>query len=376
MSVQRKTKSPLGLRLAILTGSVALSLLLIWIMGYLLKDIGNFRTVTSQEILDRHVGVELRESMESQSLIIDRIKQNLGENADRQQYLHESIDTFSRTLDQMIRLSQAVGAVETPAEKDSDVVAISQRQFLAFQGDLQSAKDKELTLTSQLRTEENTLRDLRKVFEEREREARKEWQAIDRRQSFWAAAAKLAFLFPWMAFACWLYLSKRSSLWAPMVYAVDVAVVWRVVWVIHEYFQPDVFRYLLLIVAILICVFILIHLIRSAAQPALAILIRRYREAYRKGQCPTCGFPILMGGEGERAMAIRRLAGKRVTIQIDGDAMEARPYACPSCGEGLFHKCRKCGQTRHTLLPTCRHCGDREMPFDGERPADETVTPS
>jgi hypothetical protein len=48
-------------------------------------------------------------------------------------------------------------------------------------------------------------------------------------------------------------------------------------------------------------------------------------------------------------------------VTPNGAAADAEaPYVCPSCGTTLFARCGRCGAIRHTLLPFCGACGDKQ----------------
>jgi predicted RNA-binding Zn-ribbon protein involved in translation (DUF1610 family) len=192
--------------------------------------------------------------------------------------------------------------------------------------------------------------------------ARVEYNRLVRRREILAAFLKLAILLPALVAAVWLFVRKRSGAFAPVVYAFDVAVLWRMILVIHEHFPKEYYKYVYVVASIAAVVSLLRLLIRSLTRPSPAMLLKRRREAYRKGQCPVCAYPIARGEEARLVQTARALGARRVQVLLSGENSEESPYVCPSCGERLFEECPSCREIRHALLPHCRHCGAETAP--------------
>ena len=99
----------------------------------------------------------------------------------------------------------------------------------------------------------------------------------------------------------------------------------------NDTFPAEYFKYIALGTGIIAVLGFLTRVLRSAAQPQPALLLKRRRESYFKLECPECAYPF----PKER-----------------GDT-----YFCPSCGSGLFEPCSACSTSRHILLPHCLACG-------------------
>ena len=122
----------------------------------------------------------------------------------------------------------------------------------------------------------------------------------------------------------------------------------------HEHFPRKYFKYVLIVVAIVVVARVLVYLLRVMAYPKMDYLLKQYREAYERFLCPVCGFPIRRG-------PLRYLFWTRSTVKKLQLAPEARmapeeTYVCPSCATRLFEECESCRKVRHSLLPACVHC--------------------
>ena len=166
---------------------------------------------------------------------------------------------------------------------------------------------------------------------------------------------QLLFLIPLLLIAVYLYIRRRSSLYASLIHAFGIAILAKVTLVIHEHFPSRYFKYILLLVALAVVVRVLVYLIRVIAFPKLDWLIKQYREAYERFFCPVCEYPIRRGPMKYRFWD-RRSLRKLPPAEPTGPSPD-EPYVCPSCGTRLFEKCSSCSAIRYSLLPFCEQCG-------------------
>jgi hypothetical protein len=80
------------------------------------------------------------------------------------------------------------------------------------------------------------------------------------------AALKMAVLLPLILITGALFLRWRRSVYAPMIYAIGIALAARVVMVMHEEFPARFFKYILIIVALLIVVRILVYFVAAVSR--------------------------------------------------------------------------------------------------------------
>lgn len=360
MSEKRKSaKSPFGVRLAIWSGSIFLSLLFIWLIGFVLSDVGDFKELNRAEVTRKYVGEQLEARDKALRAQLEQVNWKIKQSEESEKFLSGSIDSSRQTIEQMRDL-QRLSLEKTgdvPPEQQ-DALSEAETAFLRDQASLKTTRDELRTQRERKLEAEREHSGVKAQMNERRREADLEYFTLFKKQRTMTGLLKLGILLPAVFAAAWLFARKRSGAFAPIVHAVGIAVACHLTWIIHSHFPMEFFKYVYILAAILIVLRMLWALIGSAVRPSAALLLKRYREAYRKAQCPVCGHPILRGTAQLVEMAVQGRIHKRVSLNVNtGLEEEERPYTCPSCGETLFEECGSCRRVRHALLPSCRHCG-------------------
>lgn len=356
--MKRTTKaSPFIYRFSIGALSVLLTLLFIWLLGFVVSDIGNLPGPDWEEIERRHIDEPTRERMEALEKEIAALRIEIGNERETQQILRTSLENTRQTMNQLMelhRLSLEKGV--TPGEAEQAALAESQNLFLETQKRFEEANVEIAQLTQQQRALEEELRQLGERAQAGREAAQEEFRTEERAHQLKVAALKLAFLVPVLLAAAWLVYRKRGSAWGPLLWPILIAAFLRVGMVMHAHFPREYFKYIAIAAAIAIVIAFLVHLIRTITAPKPGWLIKQYREAYNRHVCPICTHPIL---RGPLKFATWGRKGPLLGTRPAGvtDPEEEKPYTCPSCGEELFEKCPSCGSIRHALLPYCEHCG-------------------
>jgi predicted PurR-regulated permease PerM len=355
MKTTAKQKGPWTHRMLVIVFSVLFGLLVYWLLGFVVRDIGTWPGPNYAEVEKGIIDQQLVERVKSLQEEIERVNREVDSRRQRQSVLRDSTGNSERTMNQLLesqrmKLQQGL----KPAQQESEALAESQRLFLANQAKYQEMNDQIAGFSDELVTLQANLRAAQKQVEGKRPAVQEEWSRLNSRHQLRLAALKLAFLTPLLLLAGWLFLKKRYSIYAPLIYGFALAIVVKVGAVMHEHFPRRYFKYVLILVAIAIVARVLILLLRSMAHPKLESLLKQYREAYERFLCPVCSYPIRRGPM--KYLRWTRSSLKKLAALPEGDAAEEEAYVCPACGTRVFEKCEGCGKVRHSLLPACVHC--------------------
>ncbi|RME96643.1 MAG: hypothetical protein D6766_00155 [Verrucomicrobia bacterium] len=352
--------------------TVLFGLLIYWLLGFVMRDLGTWPgpayEVLEKQMLDKAL---VTESQQVESSLAET-QQTIEDLRRQQQALRDSAANAERTMNQLLelqRLSLQQGV--KPTESEQEALAKSEQLFLATQEQVQQISEQIARLTEQQRTLEGRKRDLDARLQKARKEVRAAYQDQLTRHNLKLAALKLAVLLPLVILAVWLALKRRGALYAPMIHAFGLAVLAKVLMVMHEHFPSRFFKYILVGVSLLVVARILVHLIRMVAFPKTDWLLKQYREAYEHHLCPICSFPIRRGPLKYLAWTRRSIRKLAARIEPANETAPEEPYVCPLCGVTLFEECPECRAVRHALLPACWKCG-AEKPV--ESPAASRVS--
>ena len=370
MRTKPKRRGPRLHRFFIFLLSCVLTVLLVWLLSFLLSDIGRIPGPDRGEIEKAHIGEELAEQLEATSEEQRRVTTRIRSQVDIQRILDTSTkssrDTMSQLLDlQRLKIERGL----TPSDEEQAALVDSETLFLENQRKFQEANAEIARLAEQDRGLEETMDALNEQANERRREAREEYQSLSKSHQLRIATIKLVFLIPLLLAAAWLVLKKRATGYAPIIYAAFIATFWTIGRVVRQHFPSELFKYIFIAAGIGVVLAFLVYLIRMVVRPKIDWLLKQYREAYNKHLCPVCAHPIMRGPLKHVTWSAKGPKKNLAPASAPESGEEDLPYICPSCGEQLFEKCEKCAAVRHSLLPYCEACGE-EKPFGA---AEESV---
>jgi hypothetical protein len=333
LSGEAPRRAPFLLRALIALLSAAAFLLTLWLLGFVLRDLGHLEMPDRAALEAEQVSAEDLGLLQGQSSELRQVESDLSRQGELQSGLRASIHSARGTIDQMLAIRRlALEKGLAWAEAEQQALATAQERFLDSQEQLDASLDRTAALEQRRHELRGGIAELEARLARQRQPADAAYRDALRAREFKAAAAKLAFLLPVFLVAAWFVARRRGSLYRPLHLAVLLAATWQLGAVIHEHFPAEFFKYLALGAGLAVTVAFLVALLRNASQPSGAVLLKRNREGYRKGECPQCAFPIAGGPE-------------------------QGPATCPSCGLDLFHPCAACGATRHSQLPHCLSCG-------------------
>lgn len=355
MSNAQSPKGPWTHRLLVYFFSALFGILIYWLLGFFMRDIGTWPGPDYKAVESRLSDARFTQEEAAVQNQIEETKRAMESRQQRQKVLRDSTGNSEKTMNQLLELQKlTLQQDKTPSAEATQAFAESQRLFLANQTRYQEINDEIASLTEELGGLEDRQRNLEKQIEAQRPAIMAEFGALQTRHNFKVAAAKLAVLLPLLALAVWLFLQKRGSLYAPLAYGFGFALLVKVGQVMHEHFPTRYFKYILIAIAIAVVTRILVYLLRAKAFPKLDWLLKQYREAYEHFFCPVCSHPIRRGPR--QHMFWTRASLKKLPVPDTG-ASGDDPYTCPACATALFEECPACKHIRHSLLPACSHCG-------------------
>lgn len=356
----RSPAAPAALRWAVYFLSLILTFLWVWLLSFVLSDIGDLEGPEYDAIREQHVDGSLVERSTELHDEIRAIDVQIRRQNEIQNGLKNSMDNARATMEQMMSLHRlSLERSVNPTEAQQEALSTSQQRFIDAQEKYEEANN-EIAESNQRKFELNQeLENVNQSIEDQEEPAREEYQERRKQHRFKTASFKLLFIVPVFLVSSFLVFKKRESLFRPVFFSVLVASFWKVGAVMFEHFPREFFKYIAIAAAIIIVMAFLVWILKRVAKPGVDLLVKRYREAYQRHRCPVCDYPI-MRGPLKNALWTRKGPKLPGTVQQADTAVTDEPYACPSCGSSLFESCTSCNKQRHSLLPFCDHCGTRK----------------
>jgi hypothetical protein len=338
--------------IALLT--VVLTALVYWLLGFILDDISTLPGPQYNDFEAARLDPALSEAAERLAREIADTERESTNQTHRQNLLRESTHGAQQTLDQLLEIQRlSIEQDSTLSDEQQAALAESQQLFLENQRRDQELSESRAALNERLVALRDQQRQNELALEKARRPIQEEFNRAFDRHRLKLAAIQIAVLAPLWALGAWLFLRSRDTNYTPLVYALDIAIVLKTFEVMHEYFPRRYFKYILIVAAITAIGLILYRLLRLVARPSRDWRLRQYREAYQAFLCPICRYPIRRGPMRFMTWPPRSAPAPASPQPPVPDP----PYTCPCCAASLYESCPQCGQTRHTLLPACEHCG-------------------
>lgn len=351
-----KRQGPRFIRVLVIVFSCILGILVYWLLGFVFDDIDTLQGPDYAAITSQYLDQTSLQKEADLNRQLEQIGRQSTDVREKQALLKESTSTSQQTLNQLLEM-QRVNIQKGIKPSDAELKAFSesqqiflsnQKQFQTYMDELGRLREQEKALQAKRESIEGGLAGQRSLGQE-------EFRRASRRHELFKAALKLLVLIPLVLIAARLFMTKRTSLFAPLLFACGIAVLVQLVLVIHDYFPSRYFKYVVVLFAIAVVIRILVYLIRVIASPKKPWLLKQYREAYYRFCCPICSYPIRRGPL--KYLLWTRQARKSLTSLAPSGPPSDDPYACPACGTMLFESCAACRAVRHSLLPFCEKCG-------------------
>lgn len=361
------TRSTWASRLGAFFLSSVLTLLWVWLLAFLLGDLGKIDRPEYDQLYEAQMPAELLQQQAEVGEQMLELEKRTSRLAQLQGDLERDMEQSGEVMRQMMDLQRlGLEKGEPPSDEERAALAAAQSTFLSSQesyraanGEIQAAN---LTLF-QLRERQ---RELAAAESEAAAPIRKAYAVELRARDFREAALRLGLVVPLFVLTAFLVVRRWSSPWRPVHLSALVATFWTLGVEMFERFPAEFFKYIAIVTAIAITLGFLGWLIRKATSPSPALALARHRAAYTENVCPVCAFQLARApiqGRGPRWRWSRPAAEGPVPVP------DRKAFSCPSCGTGLFEACPSCDSARHTLLPFCEGCGAGRAEAPAEAPA-------
>ena len=353
MTTQIKPKAPWMHRFAVKLFSLLLTVLIFWLLGFLVQDINTIQGPQLSTYEAQELDQVLLSQVEGLSKKIANLDTEISNHKINQELLKNSTENLQKTIGQILdiqKLDQVNRVSRT--QEESQAFSNSLNLFLSNQKKFQALNAKVSSLTSEKQKLENEKERLNNQLSTQRNVAENKYKKARENHGYKIAFYKLGILAPFLLLSLFFTFRFRKSNKLPVLLPFAIATCIKVALIIHEHFPSKLFKYILILLLIAVTFKFLIYFISVVASPKLEILIKQYREAYERFQCPLCEYPIRRG-------PMKYLYWTRKTIHklnLLPGVYEDSEYHCPSCGTGLFETCQTCQQIRHSLLPYCEGC--------------------
>lgn len=338
--------------------AILLGLLFYGLLNFILDDLGRIQEPNYQKIEAKHVDKSLLEQEEHLNTQINRYNNQVQRLSDNQQYIKNNADNLKMTIDQMLEVQKSsLQKNIVISDKDKAALNESQTVFLNYQNQLKNLNDEILSLQKSKHLVEENLDTVNAKLKEQKKQANTDYNKLSDKHRFYQAKLQVGFLLIILAIGLVLLRQYYQHSYVIMLKTFVVAIIIKVFVTMHEFFPSEYFKYLLMLSLIAIVIYGIKKLIQSMVSPKLEVLIKKYREAYEQFLCPVCEFPIQMGPR--RFLFWTRRTNLHLKLPKTKEWQDFEAYHCPHCTTELFKQCPSCQKIRHTLLPSCSHCGNQ-----------------
>ncbi|MHC1769301.1 MAG: hypothetical protein AB9869_34310 [Verrucomicrobiia bacterium] len=292
MTLPRKPSGPWAHRLLIYCFTGLFAILNYWLLGFVINDIGTWPGPNYQEIERAILDQSLVSELESLNQQTEEINRQIANWRQRQQVLRDSTSNSEKTMNQLLELQRlTLQKGVTPSPDEVQALSASQKLFLANQTKYQEANDQIATLTERLTELQARQREAQASIDAERVGVQREYSRQASRHQWKLAALKLGVLVPLLGLAVWLFVKRRGTLYAPLVYGFGLALIVRVALVMHQHFPRRYFKYILVVVALVLVARVLVWLLRSMAYPKLDWLLKQVPRSVRTFPLPDLRLP-------------------------------------------------------------------------------------
>lgn len=348
-------------RLFIYSMTFLLTLLFIWVLGFVIDDLGSMKkpewsqfekTYLSSSLVTQQKN--LKEEIDQKNIAINQVIQQRTQLTESTKNAQTSIKELNEQQKLLLQNGKAL------SDKEMQFKTNNMELFQSNQAKDQKLAQTLITLTADQQTLSNELKKTDSLLEKQREPARKDYDKAFTREALFEAVIQILFLLAVIVLAALLFRRYQKTTYRLPLLAFFIAAIYKMIMVLHDYFPSEYFKYILILALIVIIAKILMLLIRNASSSEPQVLLKRFRDAYVYFQCPGCEFPIRRGPM-KYLFWTRRTLPKLILREggksVSEESAKEEAYTCPVCSTELFSTCDQCKKIRYALLPACPHCG-------------------
>lgn len=355
MSRTRERKGPAGHRFIVMILNIVLAILVYWLLGFIIDDIGNQPGPSLTDIQKQFQDQTLVKQKEALNNQYEKLSRNIEAQRQQQALLQTSINSYRDTMNQLLDLQKAsVQKGVTFSSESQQNLANVTKLYLDNQQKFQDLNRSIAQANATAQQLQNQTSGIDVQLTKQSEQAYQSYDNLLMKHNFVVAGFQLLVLIPLLIIAVYFFKKYRQTIYSPILTAIGIAIILKIIMVMHEHFPSRAFKYILILALIYIILRALVSMLRMVIAPKASWLLKQYREAYQKLECAMCQYPIQPG----LLKFFKSRSNKKDIGLTDISYIEnTEAYICPSCGERLFEKCDVCAHTRHSLLMFCDHCG-------------------
>lgn len=358
----KKAKGTFWTRCILLLLAAAFGLLVFWSASFLLDDIRSFDRPQHQTFFEERVDESLKEELQSLKANLKELDHQHDLINQQRGFIKDSSQSLKITVDNLFNLKSKGQDLISATQFDKVLATLD--KVIAIQDEFKQTAELYLKTTSERFELKKQIRALEVRIEDERKEIQEQFNEALHDHRVKTATIQLAFLVPLTIICSVLWVKKRESIYRMIYRAAALAIYWKTFEVLQANFPERYFKYIVMVVMLLLVGWGFVRLMRRQVKPQVEALLKQYKQAYERFLCPVCDYPIRIGPR-KFLYWTRRTVHKTVLSANTADPATEECYCCPSCGTDLFEKCEACGKVCHSLLPNCQHCGN-EKTISGE----------
>ncbi|MGB0331862.1 MAG: hypothetical protein ACPGPE_08595, partial [Planctomycetota bacterium] len=251
-----------------------LTCLWIWLLGFLVDDVGRMKPASYQEFSEAGMPAELLGEIAEMDLEVRTLERKINRQEQIQRDLQRDMETSGEVMRQMMDLQRlALEKGNAPSDAERDALATAQETFLTSQGQYREANVEIQSANATLFALQGRRSALGSRREAAEAPIRRAYQAKVRTRALIEACVRLGILIPLFLVAAATVRKRWRHPWRPIHLSFLIATFWTLGYEMFEQFPAEYFKYIAIVTAIAITLAFLSWIIRKATSPSPSLVL-------------------------------------------------------------------------------------------------------